>query len=41
MEWFALVKRYYQAGWYTVEQVQVFVDAGKITAEQAEEIVGE
>lgn len=41
MDWFALIKRYYEAGRYTAEQLQVFVAAGKITAAQAEEIVGE
>lgn len=41
MDWYALVKRYYDAGRYTAEQVQVFVTAGKITPEQAAEIIGE
>lgn len=41
MDWYALVKRYYDAGRYTAEQVQVFVTAGKITEEQAVEIIGE
>lgn len=41
MDWFALVKRYFKAGRYTAQEVQVFVTAGKITPEQAEEIVGE
>ena len=41
MDWYALVKRYYDARRYTAEQVQVFVAAGKITAAQAAEIVGE
>ncbi|MEK3969433.1 MULTISPECIES: XkdX family protein [unclassified Paenibacillus] len=38
MNWYALVKRYFDAGLYTGEQVQVFVTAKKITAEQATEI---
>lgn len=38
MDWYALVKRYYDAGRYKAEQVQVFVDAGKITPKQADEI---
>lgn len=38
MDWYALIKRHYIAGRYTVDQVQVFVTANKITAEQAEEI---
>lgn len=41
MDWYALVKRYYIAGLYSADQVQVFVTAKKITAEQATEIVGE
>lgn len=41
MDWYALVKRYYETGRYTVEQVQVFVAAGKITVEQAAVIIGE
>lgn len=38
MDWYSLVKRYYESGRYTADQVQVFVAAGKITAEQAAEI---
>ncbi|MEK4995312.1 MULTISPECIES: XkdX family protein [Paenibacillus] len=38
MHWYALVKRYFEAGLYTAEQVQVFVTSKKITVEQAEEI---
>lgn len=38
MDWYALVKRYYNSGCYTTVQVQVFVTAGKITAEQATEL---
>jgi uncharacterized XkdX family phage protein len=41
MDWYALVKRYYDAGRYTAEQLQVFVTAGKITAAQVKEILGE
>lgn len=40
MDWYALIKRYFDAGRYTADQVQVFVTAGKITAEQAVEIIG-
>lgn len=40
MDWCALVKRHYDAGRYTSDQVQVFVTAKKITAEQATEITG-
>lgn len=38
MDWYTLIMRYYAGGFYTVEQVQVFVSAKKITAEQATEI---
>lgn len=41
MDWFALVKRYYDARRYTTEQVKVFVAGGKITPEQYEEITGQ
>lgn len=41
MDWYALVKHHYDAGRYTAEQVRVFVTAGKITAAQAAEILGE
>jgi uncharacterized XkdX family phage protein len=41
MDWYALIKRYYAAGLYSVVQVQIFVAAQKITAEQATEITGE
>lgn len=41
MDWYALIKRYYSAGLYTADQVQVFVSAKKITAAQANEIVGD
>jgi uncharacterized XkdX family phage protein len=40
MDWYALIKRHFDAGRYTTEQVQVFVTAKKITAEQAEQITG-
>lgn len=35
------VKRLYDLGLYTAEQVKDFADRGKITAEQYEEITGE
>lgn len=41
MDWFGLVKRYYDSGRYTKENVKVFVAAGKITPEQYEEITGD
>lgn len=41
MNWFDKIKRYYNNGLYTNEQVKVFVVAGKITNEQYKEITGE
>ena len=41
MDWFTIVKRYYDRGFYDNEDVAVFVAAGKITAEQYETITGE
>ena len=38
---FKLVKRYYDKGVYTKDDVMKFVKAGKITEEQYEEIVKE
>ncbi|MEK4196132.1 XkdX family protein [Paenibacillus sp. FSL L8-0323] len=38
MDWYTLIKRYYAGGFYTAEQVQVFVVAKKITDQQAAEI---
>lgn len=38
---FGIVKRYYDRGIYTVADVAVFVRAGRITAEQYQEITGE
>lgn len=40
MDWFTIVKRHYDAGRYTPEQVAVFVAAGKITPEQYQTITG-
>ena len=40
MDWYAIVKRHYDAGRYTPEQVAVFVSAGKITPEQYKTITG-
>lgn len=40
MDWYALIKRHYDAGRYTADQVQIFVTANKITADQAAEITG-
>jgi uncharacterized XkdX family phage protein len=41
MDWFTLVKRYYDNGRYNKDNVAVFVQAIKITAEQYEVITGE
>lgn len=41
MNWFEKIKRYYDKGLYTNEQVKVFVVGGKITEEQYKEITGE
>ena len=38
---FKIVKRYYDKGIYTKENVATFVKAKKITPEQYEEITGE
>ena len=38
---FKIVKRYYDKGIYSKENVAVFVASGKITAEQYKEITGE
>lgn len=40
MDWYAIIKRYYVAGYYSKDQVQVFVTANKITSEQVIEITG-
>ena len=41
MDWFAIVKRHYDAGRYRAEDVEKFVVAGKITPEQFQEITGQ
>lgn len=38
---YKIVKRYYDKGYYSTEDVAKFVKAGKITAEQYETITGE
>ena len=38
---FEKVKRFYEMGLYSVENVAVFVEKGKLTAEQFEEITGQ
>jgi len=41
VDWFTIVKRHYDAGRYDAADVAVFVRAGKITAQQYEQITGE
>jgi len=41
VDWFAIVKRHYDAGRYKMADVAVFVVAGKITPEQYETITGQ
>ena len=41
MNWFEKVKRYYDMGKYTNEQVKVFVKGKKITEKEYELITGE
>ncbi|WP_336774216.1 XkdX family protein [Paenibacillus sp. MMO-58] len=41
MNWYPLIKNYYDRGFYTIAQVRVFVEAGKITPEQFQTITNE
>ncbi|MBC6310968.1 XkdX family protein [Listeria sp. FSL L7-1582] len=41
LDWYKLIKRYYEGGFYTKDQVQRFVELSKITQEEANEILGE
>ena len=41
MNWYEKVKRYYDLGHYTKEQVKVFVKTKKITEEEYKEITRE
>lgn len=40
MDWFRLVLDYFNAGYYTADQVKVFVVKGKITNAQYQTITG-
>jgi uncharacterized XkdX family phage protein len=40
MDWFGMIKRYYDAGFWSKEQVAQAVSLSKITAAQYEEITG-
>ncbi|MGX4598971.1 XkdX family protein [Faecalimicrobium sp. JNUCC 81] len=41
MNWFEKVKRYYEKGIYTSNQVKIFVKSKKITEKEYKEIIGE
>jgi uncharacterized XkdX family phage protein len=41
MDWFNMIKDYYNSGYYTKEQVAVFVQKGKLTPVQYEAITGD
>ena len=41
MDWYTIVKNFYNAGYYTIDQVKIFVAKGKITADQFQEITGQ
>jgi uncharacterized XkdX family phage protein len=41
LDWYAVIKRYYERGYYTNDDVKIFVQVGKITPEQYQEITGE
>lgn len=40
MNWYEKIKRYYNEGRYTIEQMKVFVKGKKITPEEFEKITG-
>ncbi|MBV4445299.1 XkdX family protein [Clostridium tyrobutyricum] len=41
MDWLKTISSYYSDGYYTVDQVKVFVAKGKITADQFKQITGQ
>jgi len=41
MDWFKTVFTYYNGGYYTIDQVKVFVEKNKITAEEFKEMTGQ
>lgn len=41
MDWYTIIKRYYDSGYYTKANVRTFVEAGKITPAQYQQITGE
>lgn len=40
LNWYKTIKKYYDLGKYTLDQMRVFVEVGKITEEEFEEITG-
>lgn len=41
MNWFKTISDYYKSGYYTDEQVKVFVAKSKITSDQYQQITGQ
>lgn len=41
MDWVAIITRYYNAGYYTADQVKIFVEKLKITADDYKTITGD
>lgn len=41
MDWYAMIKRYYENGYWSKDQVKQGVVYGKITEDQYQEITGE
>lgn len=40
MNWFETVKRYHDLGFYSAENVKLFVDGGKLSEEEYKAITG-
>ena len=41
MDWFRTISDFYKSGFYTDDQVKVFVAKNKITADQYQQITGQ
>lgn len=41
MDWFKIVLDFYKSGFYTDDQVKVFVEKNKITSDQYQKITGQ
>ena len=41
MNWYEKIKKYYNADYYTIQQMRLFVDAKKITKAEYKEITGQ